>query len=80
MLCASVLVAAVFYLTTGSRFGSWVLRGIGGLCASFVLYFFSSLTYALGLSSTLPLPLAAWAPATVAMLLGLAYLFHSEEG
>jgi len=60
--------------------GGWTARGVAGLGAGFVLYFFSRLTYALGLSATLPLALAAWAPALVAALLGLTYLFHSEDG
>jgi len=80
LLCATVLVAAAFYVTTGTRLGGWTARGVAGLGAGFVLYFFSRLTYALGLSATLPLALAAWAPALVAALLGLTYLFHSEDG
>ena len=34
----------------------------------------------LGLSTTLPLILAAWAPTLVAGMLGLAYIFHREDG
>ncbi len=80
MLCAMVLVAAAFYLTVNARHGSWVMRGTAGIAAGFLLYFFSRFTYALGLSATLPLVLAAWAPAAVAGLLGLTYLFHREDG
>jgi lipopolysaccharide export system permease protein len=80
MFCAMVLVASAFYLTTNNRLGGWTKRGLAGLGAGFMLYFFSRLTYALGLSAILPLPLAAWAPTTVAALLGLTYLFHREDG
>ena len=80
LLCAMVLVAAAFYLTTQTRFGGWTARAIAGLAAGFVFYFFSRFTYALGLSSTLPLFLAAWAPTAVVGMLGLAYLFHREDG
>lgn len=80
LFCAMILVASAFYLTTNNRLGGWTKRGLAGIGAGFMLYFFSRLTYALGLSSILPLPLAAWAPTTVAALLGLAYLFHREDG
>lgn len=80
LFCAMVLVASAFYLTTNNRLGGWTKRGLAGLGAGFMLYFFSRLTYALGLSAILPLPLAAWAPTMVAALLGLTYLFHHEDG
>jgi len=80
MLIAMILVASSFYLTTNNRLGGWTTRGIAGIAAGFMLYFFTRVTYALGLSATLPLPLAAWAPATVAGLLGLSYLLHREDG
>ena len=60
--------------------GKTLRLGVAGLGTGFVFYFFSRFTYALGLSSTLPLILAAWAPTAVALLLGLAYLFHREDG
>ena len=80
LLCAMVLVAAAFNLTANARLAGWTGRGISGLGTGFILYFFSRFLYALGLSTTLPLVLAAWAPALVASLLGLAYIFHREDG
>jgi lipopolysaccharide export system permease protein len=80
LLCAMVLVASSFYLTANARLAGWTARGAAGLGTGFLLYFFSRFTYALGLSATLPLALAAWAPTAVAGLLGLAYLFHREDG
>jgi lipopolysaccharide export system permease protein len=56
------------------------MRGVAGLGAGFLFYFFNRFTYALGLSSTLPLLLAAWAPTVVAALVSLAYLLHREDG
>ena len=49
------------------------------LCG-FILYFVTDVVYALGLSASLPVQLAAWAPAGVAALLGLSVLFHLEDG
>ncbi len=80
LLCAMVLIAAAFNLTANMRLIGWTQRGIAGLGVGFVLYFFTRFLYALGLSATLPLILAAWAPALVASLLGIAYLLHREDG
>ena len=40
----------------------------------------SDIIFALGLSGRLPVELAAWTPAAVSMLLGLAMLLHLEDG
>jgi lipopolysaccharide export system permease protein len=80
LLCAMVLVASVFFLTSNARLAGWTARAVAGVATGFLFYFFSRFTYALGLSATLPLGLAAWAPTAVAGLLGLAYLFHLEDG
>jgi lipopolysaccharide export system permease protein len=80
MLLAMVLVASAFYLSSTMRGTAWLMRGVAGLATGFLFYFFSRFAYALGLSSTLPLFLAAWAPTVVASLLGLAYLLHREDG
>ncbi len=80
LLCAMVLVAASFNLTASPQLTGWMARGIAGMGMGFLLYFFSRFLYALGLSATLPLFLAAWAPAALASMLGVAYLFHREDG
>ena len=80
MLCAMVLLAASFFLTSQARMAGWTVRGAAGVASGFVLYFFSQFTYALGLSATLPIVLAAWAPAAIALLLSLAFLFYREDG
>jgi len=80
MLCAMVLLAASFFLTTQARMAGWTLRGAVGVATGFLLYFFSQFTYALGLATTLPLLLAAWAPAVIALLLSSAFLFYREDG
>jgi lipopolysaccharide export system permease protein len=79
LLCTMVLVGGVFSLRT-SRLGGLLQLVIGGVMSGFVLYFLSDLALALGKSGVLPPFLAAWAPAIVAMLLGLAVLFHLEDG
>ncbi len=80
LLCAMVLIAAAFNLTANVKLAGWTGRGVAGMSVGFMIYFFSRFLYALGLSATLPLLLAAWAPAAVASMLGLAYIFHSEDG
>ena len=79
MLCTMVLLAAVFSMRT-SRMGGLLQMVLGGILAGFVVYFLGNLSLALGLSGILPAALAAWAPSVVVMLLGLAVLFHLEDG
>lgn len=79
LLCTMVFLGAIFSLRA-SRLGGLVQLVMGGIFAGFLLYFLSDLALALGLSGILPPFLAAWAPAIVATLLGLAVLFHLEDG
>ena len=79
MMCAMVLIAAPFTLRHARRGGTlWV--AVSGILAGFLVYFFQDVVFALGASNSLPVALAAWTPATVATLLGLAMLLHLEDG
>ncbi len=80
LYCGMVLVAAVFSLKPNLRSGGLALRVGSGVATGFVLYFFSKIVYAFGLSQTVPQVLAAWAPALMASLAGLGGLFHLEDG
>jgi lipopolysaccharide export system permease protein len=79
LLCAMVLIAATFSLRMHRRGGAtlMIMMGVG---AGFLLYFLSDIVYALGLSTRLPVELAAWVPAGVSLLLGATLLLHLEEG
>jgi len=79
LLCTMVLVAAAFSMRT-ARFGGVVQVILGGIFSGFLVYFLGDLSLALGLSGILPTLLAAWTPSAVVMLLGLAVLFHLEDG
>lgn len=79
LLCAMVLISAAFSLRLTQRSGAGFLI-VGGVTAGFLLFVFSDITRALGLSESIPVPLAAWSPAGVSILLGLALLFHLEDG
>ena len=47
---------------------------------AFFLFFFLDVVSALGLRESIPIVLAAWAPAGISALLGLAMVFHLEDG
>jgi len=79
LLCAMVLIAATFTLRPARRHGTLILVG-GGVFSGFLLYFVSDVFLALGLSSSIPVALAAWTPAGAGTLLGLSMLFHLEDG
>jgi lipopolysaccharide export system permease protein len=44
------------------------------------IYFLQDVTQALGQTGILPMLLAASAPSAVAILLGMTFLFHEEDG
>ncbi len=79
LMCAMVLIAATFTLRQ-SRRGATTFVIAGGVFTGFILYFFSDVVFALGLSDSIPVALAAWTPSGVATLLGLTTLFHLEDG
>ncbi|MBI1239695.1 MAG: LPS export ABC transporter permease LptG [Alphaproteobacteria bacterium] len=79
LFCAMTLIAATFALRL-TRLGGVSSLILAGSLVGFLLYFVSDVTQALGLSGILPVPLAAWAPTAVALLLGAATLLHFEDG
>lgn len=79
LMLAMVLIAATFTLRHSRQGGGAYIIG-GGVLTGFILYFFSDIVFALGLSDSIPVILAAWTPAGVATLLGLATLLHLEDG
>jgi lipopolysaccharide export system permease protein len=80
LMCAMVLIAATFTLRQNSRRGGTTFIISAGVMTGFLLYFFSDVVYALGLSDSIPVTLAAWTPSGVATLLGLGMLLHLEDG
>ena len=79
LFCAMVLIAATFSLRMQRR-GGTTLMIVGGVASGFLLYFMSDIVFALGLSATIPVALAAWTPAGVSWLLGASMLLHLEDG
>ncbi len=79
LLAALVLLAANFSLRSQRR-GRVGFVILGGVLTGFLLYFVSNLVFALGLSGKIPVILAAWTPASVTLMLGVAVLLHLEDG
>ncbi|MEZ5667153.1 MAG: LPS export ABC transporter permease LptG [Alphaproteobacteria bacterium] len=79
LLCGMVLIAAGFAMRQVRKGGTLVIVGVG-VVASFGLYVFTDIVHALGLSARVPVELAAWAPASVVLLIGLSLLVHLEDG
>lgn len=79
LFAAMVLLAASFSLRL-ARLGGLGRIVVWSALAGFGVYFLSALTRALGESGILPVPLAAAAPAAAGILLGMAILFHLEDG
>ncbi|MGB0551765.1 MAG: LPS export ABC transporter permease LptG [Alphaproteobacteria bacterium] len=79
LLCAMVLVAAAFTVHINKRSGAF-FAVVGGVVISFLLYILGDVVHALGLSTNVPTQLAAWTPAGVTLMIGLALLLHLEDG
>jgi lipopolysaccharide export system permease protein len=79
LLCAMVLIAATFSLRHQRRGGTVIIIAMG-VFTGFLVYFISDVVFALGLTESIPIFLAAWSPAGASLLFGLAMLFHLEDG
>jgi len=79
LLAGSVLVAAAFSLRLPRR-GRLGMLLVAGLMTGFLLHFFTDIIFALGSAGTLPIWLAAWAPAFAISMVGAALLLHLEDG
>lgn len=80
LLCATMsLVAAGFSMQTSRRGGIARMIG-GGVAAGFALFMLSQVAQQFGQSGTLPVVLAAWAPAAAGLMLALSLLLHLEDG
>ena len=76
---AMALLAAGFSMRSARRGG--VARMIaGGISAGFALFVLDKITGEFGEAGTLPVILAAWAPAGAGFLLAAALLLHLEDG
>jgi lipopolysaccharide export system permease protein len=80
LLCGTMaLVAAGFSMRPARRGG--VAKMIGsGVAAGFALFTISKIAEEFGNSGTIPVALAAWAPALAGLMLALALLLHLEDG
>jgi lipopolysaccharide export system permease protein len=79
LLSAMVFVAASFSFRL-TRLGGTSQLAVAGLISGLALYFFQDVTRAMGQTGILPVFLAAVAPSAVAILLGMTFLFHEEDG
>lgn len=76
---AMALLAAGFSMRPTRRGGVVQMLG-AGVAAGFALFVLDRITGEFGEAGTLPVVLAAWAPASAGMMLALALLLHLEDG
>jgi lipopolysaccharide export system permease protein len=79
LLCAMILIAAVFSLRLPRR-GGVVMLIVVGVVTGFMVYFLTNFISAFGQSGEMPVVLAAWAPAMIALMIGSGLLLHLEDG
>ncbi len=79
LLIAMVMIAASFSMRLSRRGGAPLLVGAGVLTA-FLLFIVTNVVHAIGLGGGVPVALAAWTPAGVSVMAGIALLMHLEDG
>lgn len=79
LLLGTVFVAAVFSLRLPRR-GKIGALVVAGIISGFLLHFLTDIVFAFGSAGTLPVLLAAWAPAVVVIMIGTALLLQLEDG
>jgi len=79
LLGAMVIVAAVFSMQVFrlGKIGRMVLGGVG---SGFLLYFLTDLAEALGSAGRVQPIIAAWSPASIALMIGITVLLYNEDG
>ncbi len=79
LMAAMVLIAATCSLKA-FRFGKIQTMVLTGLTGGFGFFIFSELSRKVGASGLVPVTVAAWGPAIVALLLSATVLLHQEDG
>ncbi len=77
---AFVFAIVPFMLVTNSRKGGMFFRILLAFASGFILFFFSKITMALGVSDSIPLGMSVLIPAMIASLCGFAAVLHYEDG
>lgn len=79
LLCAMAFLAASFSLRLPRR-GGVRRMVVAALGSGFFFFFMRDIVQALGLSGSIPVALAAWAPTLLVILAAGAVLLHTEDG
>lgn len=79
LLGAMVMIAAAFAFRATGRSGV-AMTVLATLFTGFLFFFITDVALALGRSGSLPVILAAWAPAGISGLAGVSMLLHFEDG
>jgi lipopolysaccharide export system permease protein len=79
LFAAMAVLAAAFSLRLARLGGLAGLAG-AGVALGFLIFFFNQISGALARADIIPLFVAAWAPAVVALLSGFTLLFYTEDG
>jgi lipopolysaccharide export system permease protein len=76
---AMVFLGSIFSLRPARQGGTGVLI-TASILTGFLIYFLTNLVSSFGLSGSMPVVLAAWAPIIACTLAGVGMLLHLEDG
>jgi len=79
MFAAMTMLGAVFSLRL-MRLGGLTALVVSGVSLGFVIFFVNQLFSSLGMADLIPVELAGWSPAVLAMLAAMTLLVYTEDG
>ena len=77
---AMVSIAAVISLKSTARSGGTLRMVMIGILTGFIIFFLANFLKAMGASNQMPVIVAAWSPALITFITGLAILLNTEDG
>nr|HRJ13255.1 LptF/LptG family permease [Alphaproteobacteria bacterium] len=80
LLFMGLALLSVAFALRHSRSGGTIRLIIIGLSVGFILFFLRDFMRALASADIVPLALAAWTPALLAVMIGASILLYSEDG
>jgi lipopolysaccharide export system permease protein len=80
LLFMGLALLAVAFALKHQRTGGAIRLIIVGLSVGFLLFFLRDFMRALASADIVPIPLAAWTPALLAVMIGASILLYSEDG
>ncbi|MBP9693990.1 MAG: LPS export ABC transporter permease LptG [Alphaproteobacteria bacterium] len=76
----AMVMFGMFFSVGHHRFGNFMKMIASGMCAGVLYYIVKDVLFAMGLSQSIPIFIAAWAPAVLGLFIAVPLIIHKEDG